>query len=231
MSKSERLFSLLQILRGHKYPLRGAVLAEKLNVSLRTLYRDIESLRAQGANIEGEAGLGYLLRTEFELSKLMLSESEIEALVLGMRWVKQFTDSELSQAAQHSLSKISALLPDKLAQQLENSPLFIAVSQNPPPFLDDVFIKLRHAIRQQLKVKITYRNKQQQCSQRIIYPFAIGFFEQAQLVAAWCELRQEFRHFRPDRIEQIELCDERYQPDRTLLLQRWQKREGDCTHR
>ncbi|MGV6987820.1 helix-turn-helix transcriptional regulator [Testudinibacter sp. P80/BLE/0925] len=231
MSKSERLFTLLQILRGHKYPLTGAVLAEKLNISLRTLYRDIDSLRAQGADIEGEAGIGYLLRKEFELSKLMLTESEIEALVLGMRWVHRSADSELSQAAKNGLSKISALLPPHLSQQLENNALFIAVSNNPPPFLDDVFIKLRHAIQRQLKVKLTYRNEKQKYSQRIIYPFAIGFFEQAQLVAAWCELRQEFRHFRPDRIIAIELCDEHYQPDRTLLLQRWQKRDGDCTHR
>ena len=231
MSKSERLFTLLQILRGHKYPLKGAVLADKLDISLRTLYRDIESLRAQGANIDGEAGIGYLLRNEFELSKLMPSEAEIEAIVLGMRWVKRYADSELSHVAQNGLSKISALLPTNLSQQLENSALFIAVSNNPEPELDQVFIKLRHAIRQQLKVKLTYRNQQQEISQRVVYPFAIGFFEQAQLVAAWCELRQEFRHFRPDRIVDIELLDEHYQPDRTLLLQRWQKRDGDCTHR
>ncbi|MGR3806655.1 helix-turn-helix transcriptional regulator [Pasteurella testudinis] len=231
MSKSERLYTLLQILRGHQYPLKGNVLASRLNISLRTLYRDIDSLRAQGANIEGEAGIGYVLRQHFELSKLMLSQSEIEALVLGMRWVHRSADSELSQAAQNGLSKISALLPLHLSQQLENSALFIAVSNNPTPFLDDVFIKLRHAIQRQLKVKLTYRNEKQKYSQRIIYPFAIGFFEQAQLIAAWCELRQAFRHFRPDRIIAIELSDERYQPERTLLLQRWQKTLGDCTRR
>ncbi|TNH03820.1 YafY family transcriptional regulator [Testudinibacter sp. TR-2022] len=229
MSKSERLFTLLQILLGHKYPLQGTLLAQRLNISLRTLYRDIDSLRAQGANIEGEAGIGYLLRKEFELSKLMLTESEIEALVLGMRWVKRYADSELSQAAENGLSKISALLPPHLSQQLQNSALFIANSNNPATFLDGVFIKLRHAIQQQLKVKLTYRDEKQQSSQRIIYPFAIGFFEQAQLVAAWCELRQAFRHFRPDRILAIELSDQHYQPDRTLLLQRWQKTLGDCT--
>ncbi|WP_052122404.1 helix-turn-helix transcriptional regulator [Chelonobacter oris] len=109
-------------------------------------------------------------------------------------------------------------IPDNLSQQLESSALFIDAGSNPPPFLDDVFIKLRHALRQQLKVKLTYRNQQQQCSQRIIYPFAIGFFEQTQLAAAWCELRQTFRYFRPDQIIAIELCDEHYQPDRTLLF-------------
>src|SRR5437667_11671613 len=121
MSRAQRLLDLIQLLRQHRWPVSGAVLAEALGVSLRTLYRDIETLRGQGAHIDGEAGIGYVLRPGFMLPPLMFSEEEIEALVLGGRWVAAQPDEPLGKAARNALAKIAAVLPDALQRSLETS--------------------------------------------------------------------------------------------------------------
>jgi predicted DNA-binding transcriptional regulator YafY len=120
MSRAQRLLDLIQLLRGYRHPVSGAVLAEALGISLRTLYRDIETLNAQGAHIDGEPGVGYVLRPGFMLPPLMFSEEEIEAIVLGSRWVADRTDAALSGAARSALAKISAVLPADLKDSLDN---------------------------------------------------------------------------------------------------------------
>jgi len=119
MSRAQRLLDLIQLLRGYRRPVSGAVLAEALGISLRTLYRDIETLNAQGAQIDGEPGVGYVLRPGFMLPPLMFSEDEIEAIVLGSRWVADRTDAALSDAARSALAKISAVLPPDLKAGLD----------------------------------------------------------------------------------------------------------------
>ena len=125
MSRAQRLLDLIQLLRGYRRPVSGAVLAEALGISLRTLYRDIETLNAQGAQIDGEPGIGYVLRPGFMLPPLMFSEEEIEAIVLGSRWVADRTDAALSGAARSALAKISAVLPPDLKDGLDTSGLLI----------------------------------------------------------------------------------------------------------
>src|SRR5881396_422406 len=125
MSRAQRLLDLIQLLRGYRRPVSGAVLAEALGISLRTLYRDIETLNAQGATIDGAPGLGYVLRPGFMLPPLMFSEEEIEALVLGSRWVADRADHRLGEAARNALAKISAVLPPELRHDLETSALLI----------------------------------------------------------------------------------------------------------
>src|SRR3954454_16786968 len=125
MSRAQRLLDLIQLLRGYRRPVSGAVLAEVLGISLRTLYRDIDTLNAQGAQIDGEPGIGYVLRRGFMLPPLMFSEDEIEALVLGTRWVARRTDKKLRGAAANVLAKIAAVLPEDLRHQLEFSGLLI----------------------------------------------------------------------------------------------------------
>ena len=125
MSRSQRLLDLIQVLRRHRRAVSGAVLAEEVGVSLRTLYRDIETLRAQGAPIDGEVGVGYMLRPGFMLPPLMFSEEEIEALVLGSRWVSERADGPLGKAARNVLAKIGAVLPDDLKQSIDASGLLI----------------------------------------------------------------------------------------------------------
>ncbi len=225
MSRAERLLDLIQILRRHRNPVSGHALAQELAISLRTLYRDIASLQAQGARIDGEPGIGYLLRPGFMLPPLMFSEDEIEALVLGSRWVAKRGDSRLAVAAQDALAKIAAVLPPDLRDDLEASTLLVgpgaAIAAG-----DAELTSIRQAIRAERKLDITYRDRTDAESRRRIWPFAIGFFERARIVAAWCELRRGFRHFRTDRITAIAPTDVRYPRRRHALLKEWRQAEG-----
>jgi len=220
MSRTERLFDLIQILRRHRYPVTGALLADELQISLRTLYRDIATLQAQGAQIDGEPGLGYVLRPGFMLPPLMFSEEEIEALVLGSRWVAERADSKLKFAARNALAKIAAILPADLRHQLDTSSLLIGPGQ-PIAAGDEELAAIRKAIRAEHKLLITYLDVNERETQRTIYPFALGFFERVRIVIAWCELRNEFRHFRTDRITQLTLPGTRYPHRRQALLKDW----------
>ncbi|QDQ26906.1 YafY family transcriptional regulator [Chitinimonas arctica] len=225
MSRAERLLDLLQLLRRHRFPVSGAALAAELGVSLRTVYRDIATLQGQGAGIAGEPGLGYVLRPGFMLPPLMFSEEELEALVLGSRWVEQRGDSRLGQAAGNALAKIAAVLPSELREQLHTSTLLAG----PGAVIaagDAEIAQIRRAIRQEHKLHIDYRDQQERSSQRVIWPFALGFFDCVRIVVAWCELRQGFRHFRTDRIAALVQLEERYPRRRQALLKEWRATEG-----
>lgn len=223
LSKTQRLFDLLQILRTHRYPVSGKQLAEALHVSLRTVYRDIVTLQGQGASIEGEPGLGYVLRPGFMLPPLMFSEEEIEALVLGSRWVARRTDKKLRLAATNVLAKISAVLPEDLRQQLEFSGLLIGPVKNPIENDDEKEAVIRLAIRKEHKLQMTYMDVKGDESQRVIWPLALGFFEEVHVIVAWCELRLDFRHFRTDRIIQLTQESMRYPKRRQVLLKKWRE--------
>lgn len=225
MSRSERLLDLLQILRRHRYPVSGTKLAAELDISVRTLYRDIAALQRQGAAIDGEAGIGYVLRPGFTLPPLMFSEEEIEALVLGSRWVADRADSRLAGAARNALAKIAAVLPDKSRAELDGSTLFIGPGEVVAD--DDVELGLiRQAIRTERKLDIRYRDQNDNGSQRTIWPIALAFFDRVRVVVAWCELRQAFRHFRTDRITALVTSETRYPRRRHALLKAWREQEG-----
>jgi predicted DNA-binding transcriptional regulator YafY len=219
------LLDLLQVLRRHRRPVSGRILAEELGVSIRTLYRDIASLQAQGAGIEGEPGIGYILRPGFMLPPLMFSEEEIEALALGSRWVARRADGALGLAARNALAKIAAVLPDDLRDELDTSTLLVATGAALAEGNIDL-AGLRKAIRAERKLTITYGDAGGAVTQRIIWPFALGFFDHARIVAAWCELRQGFRHFRADRIAGISESGDRYPRRRQSLLKEWRESLG-----
>lgn len=225
MSRAERLLDLIQILRRHRHPVSGRALANELGVSLRTLYRDIVTLQAQGARIDGEPGLGYVLRPGFMLPPLMFSEDEIEALVLGSRWVADRGDSRLGAAARDALAKIAAVLPADLRDELDASTLLVGPGASIAAG-DAELASIRQAIRAERKLDITYRDVQDAETKRLIWPFAVGFFDRARVVVAWCELRQDFRHFRTDRIAAIAATDIRYPKRRQALLKEWRQAEG-----
>ncbi|WP_087691654.1 YafY family protein [Pandoraea sp. PE-S2R-1] len=225
MSRTQRLFSLMQLLRRHRYPVAGASLAESLGVSLRTLYRDIATLQAQGAHIEGAPGLGYVLKPGFMLPPLMFSEEEIEAIVLGSRWVANRTDGALADAAGNALAKIAAVLPADLRASLEASTLLIGPGDPLPPMTVDLTV-IREAIRTERKLHLAYRDEAGKTSERVIWPFALGFFERVRMVVAWCELRDGFRHFRADRIETMTVSAARYPRGRRSLLKAWRETTG-----
>lgn len=225
MSRTERLFDLIQILRRHLYPVSGAKLAAELDVSIRTLYRDIATLQSQGAQIDGEPGMGYVLRPGFMLPPLMFSEEEIEALVLGSRWVADRADSQLQSAARNALAKIAAVLPADLRHQLNASALLVGRGE-PIAAGDEEITTIRRVIRAEKKLLISYADVNKRETQRTIWPFALGFFEKVRIVIAWCELRQQFRHFRTDRIVKITVLDFRYPQRRQALLKKWREIEN-----
>ena len=225
MSRAQRLLDLIQTLRGYRRPVSGAVLAEALGISLRTLYRDIATLNAQGAHIDGEPGLGYVLRPGFMLPPLMFSEEEIEAIVLGSRWVADRADAALSAAARSALAKIAAVLPRDLKTNVDTSSLLIGPGQATAAG-DTELPAIRAAIRSEHKMRIDYLDASGRSSRRTIWPFALGFFDRVRVVVAWCELRDGFRHFRTDRIRKVQIVDKRYPRRRQVLLKEWRASEG-----
>ncbi|WNJ92853.1 YafY family protein [Bosea sp. 685] len=227
MARSERLLSLLQVLRRHRRPVSGAVLAQELGISIRTLYRDIVTLQAQGADIEGEPGVGYVLRPGFMLPPLMFSQGELEALMLGFRWVAKLADEPMTQLAANALAKISAVLPDDLRDELENTTLLVG----PRVISDDEVVDLetvRAAIRREHKVRISYLDGDGNASERTIWPFALGYFQESRILVAWCESRDDFRHFRTDRLLDLTELDERYPRRRAVMLREWRATQADA---
>jgi len=224
LARSERLLQLMQCLRRYRRPVRAATLAEELGVSVRTLYRDIATLQAQGADIEGETGVGYILKPGFTLPPMNLSATEVEALMLGAHWVVNQADPELKAAARDVIAKLSAVLPTELSQELEATPLLAGPSpagEQPDPHLQT----LRRAIRAEQCVSLNYRNEAGQLSERVVWPIAIGFFTDARILIAWCEQRQAMRHFRTDRINQLSLLERRYPKSRRALLRLWREQQ------
>jgi predicted DNA-binding transcriptional regulator YafY len=224
LSRAQRLLDLIQAFRRHRRPVSGASLAEELGISLRTLYRDVETLKAEGAHIEGEPGVGYVLRPGFMLPPLMFSEEEIEALVLGSRWVSERADATLGQAARNALAKIGAVLPDDLRDRLDDSGLLIGRAETVPSAIE--LPAIRDAIRRERKVRISYVDVEGAETRRIIWPIALAFFERVRVVVAWCELREDFRHFRTDRIAALKPSDARYPKRRHALIKDWRLKEG-----
>jgi predicted DNA-binding transcriptional regulator YafY len=225
MSRAERLLELMQNLRLRRRPVAGAALADELSVSLRTLYRDIEALKAQGARIEGEAGLGYVLRPGFTLPPLMFSLEEVEALALGARWVEGRADEGLKKAARGALAKIAAVLPPERAEALDWPTLMAGASR----LGDEEAMSLplvRKALSLERKLELAYVDKEGRRSTRIVWPVAVGFFDHARMLAAWCETREAFRHFRLDRMAAVAVMDERPPKARRSLLRDWRRAEG-----
>src|SRR4051812_43035996 len=226
MSRSSRLLDLVQALRRHRRPVTAATLAEELGVSIRTIYRDIVTLTAQGAPVEGEAGIGYILKPGFVLPPLMLGEEEIEALVLGLRFVAQRGDPALARAAIDAAAKIGAVLPDDLSAAAAGVGLLAGPAAKEATGAPVDLALLRQAIRTERKLRVGYTDRKGQVSERVVWPFALGVFEQTRVLAAWCEAGADFRHFRADRIGACALLPERYPRRRAALLKQWRETEG-----
>jgi predicted DNA-binding transcriptional regulator YafY len=225
VARAQRLLELIQVLRRHRRPVSGQTLSDELGVSLRTVYRDIQTLIAQGASIDGEAGVGYVLRPGFVLPPLMFSDEEIEALVLGSRWVAQCTDEPLARAAQNAIAKIAAVLPPDLRDSIEGNGLLAGPGAEPKPTPIDL-TPIRQAIRTERKLVLQYADAKGGRTKRTVWPVALGFFDRVRVLAAWCELRQDYRHFRTDRIVTLQLTDKRYPRRRRAMMQEWRAIEG-----
>lgn len=201
----------------------AAVLADEMGVSLRTVYRDIATLIAQGAPIEGEAGLGYVLRPGFLLPPLMLGEDEVDAVILGLRMVAVRGDAGLERAAEDALTKILAVLPP----EREDADLSSGLLAGPNRASHTRHLEpIRRALQDERKLWLRYADKAGTATARRVWPVALGFFAEVEVLAAWCELRCGFRHFRLDRIAEAGTLDERIPKRRRLLLAEWRLAEG-----
>jgi predicted DNA-binding transcriptional regulator YafY len=223
MARTARLLELLQILRGKSQPVTAASLAASLSVSERTLYRDIAELIAQGAPIYGEAGIGYVLRPGLFLPPLMLSEAEVEAVVLGLRYVDQRGDEVLSKASASASAKIAAVLSPAAKEAMRNpialpGPAGWGYPDNAVPLA-----AFRDAIRAQAKLCIAYQAASGDRTERTVWPLAIGFMNEARVLVAWCEARQDYRTFRTDRIGAASQTGARYPGRRNHLLGLWRR--------
>jgi len=226
LSRAQRLLDLVQVLRRHRRPVSGRRLAAELGVSIRTLYRDIVTLQGQGAPIEGEPGLGYVLKPGFMLPPLMFSEEEIEALVLGSRWVADRADGALALAARDAMAKIVAVLPVDMAGRVEDAALILGPGRKALDAPEIDLAAIRQAIRAGRKATIGYSDDKGRVSERVVWPLALSFFEHVRVLVAWCELRQDFRHFRTDRLTRFAMLESRYPQRRQALLKVWREKEG-----
>ncbi|MEO8319560.1 MAG: YafY family protein [Bradyrhizobium sp.] len=225
MSRTERLLDLIQTLRRHRRPVSGAQLAGELAVSLRTIYRDIQTLIAQGAPIEGEAGIGYVLRPGFTLPPLMFSNDEIAAIALGSGLVARSADPTLAEAARNALAKIQAVLPADRGDEAGASGLLAGGIKSAAVDRVDL-APIRSAIRAEQKIWIAYEDESGVRTERRIWPISLTFCARVRLLAGWCELRASYREFRTDRISAFVEVGERYPRRRHALFKEWREIAG-----
>ena len=222
MRRADRLFHIIQILRRSRHPVTAAALAGELEVSKRTVYRDVADLIGQRVPIEGEAGLGYLLEPGFDMPPVMLTPEEIEAVVLGAQLVAKLPDPFLANSARDVVAKISSIVPEPL-RLLIAEPSVVAKPSDEPSTSDSETRSLRSAIRGGFKLRLHYRAEAGEVTERIVWPVVLGYAETRSLLIAWCELRDDFRHFRTDRILRAEVLNEPYAARRVDLRRRWER--------
>lgn len=213
----------MQVLRRYRGTVSGEVLARETGVSLRTIRRDIATLQAMGADIDGSPGVGYILRPGFLLPPLSFAEEELQALVAGARWVSRQTDDALALAAENALAKIGGVLPPEMRRALDDDALYIGRKKEDTSGLD--LARVRRAMREQRKIHIMYTDQSGAVSERTIWPIMLGFVESRRFIAGWCELRGDFRLFRTDRIVKVEFLDDHYSRNRRQLVKEWRAQE------
>ena len=227
MRRADRLFQIVQILRRTTRPITAAAIAQELEVSKRTVYRDMGDLIAQRVPISGEAGFGYLLDPSFDMPPLMLTPDEIEAVVLGAQWVAGHSDALIANAARDVVAKIASAIPQELRPFIAEPSMGIRPDLRPPVEIIDM-ADIRKAIREGRKLCLSYRSETGEVTERIVWPVILGYAETSRLLVAWCELRQGFRHFRSDRILTVTIRDDVIGLRSGELRHRWRQwREGE----
>jgi predicted DNA-binding transcriptional regulator YafY len=219
-NRSERLLVLMQALRRRRRPVTGQMLADELGISRRSLYRDIETLKSLGAVIDGEPGIGFQLRADLFLPPLMFSDEEVEALVLGLRTLIYGPDAEMSRTARDATAKIAAVLPEERRGEMDSVGLF-AMPRAVEGEQDQRLARLRQALRDEVQVSLVYHDRKGGSSERIIYPLALGYYEDRQVLVAWCTLRKDYRRFRIDGMDGVALTGDRLPEPRRTLFHRW----------
>lgn len=221
MRRADRLFDIIQTLRAAKKPVTAAMLAQKLEVTVRTVYRDVATLQARRVPIEGAPGFGYVLRQGFDLPPLMFTTEEADAIAVGAQLIRRLRDPALRDAAVSVLAKIEAVLPAATRARLDAAPFFVSPGDTHVPDGVDLS-EIRSGIRDRRKLRLRYRDETGRISRRTVWPIALAYYVDVTLIAAWCELRADYRHFRVDRIENLSILDEIYPPDDGRLMAGWQ---------
>jgi predicted DNA-binding transcriptional regulator YafY len=218
MRRAERLFQIIQILRRHRRAVTADAIAAELEVSVRTVYRDVAELIGQRVPIEGAAGVGYLLRGGFDLPPLMFTEDELEALLIGARIVDSWADPALGRAARDVLAKIAAVVPERLRPRVASLALAAPpISRRPEIGVD--MATLRRWTREEGKVRLVYVDLKDAVTERVVWPMTLAFFPPVWLLLGWCELRRDFRSFRLERTRELAFLDDRYpqEPGKRLV--------------
>ena len=218
MRRADRLFQIIQYLQGRKL-VTAKQLAERLEVSERTVYRDVQDLMLSGVPIEGEAGVGYMLRAGFHLPPLMFSPEEMEALITGARLVKSWAGDKLAMAADQAIAKIEHILPPKLKQEIGDTRLFAPGFHSYSRHTVQMDA-LRTAINKRQVLRIEYLKEDGQASAREVWPLGLFFWGAVWTLAAWCELRSDYRNFRIDRIQNLREVDRKFEETSEISLQR-----------
>jgi predicted DNA-binding transcriptional regulator YafY len=220
MRRSDRLFDVIQRLRTATRPMTAARLAADLEVTPRTIYRDIAVLQARRVPIDGEAGVGYVLRKGFDLPPLMFTADEVEAIAVGARLVRRLRDPKLQEAAESVFAKVTVVLPEALRSSLVDPHVFVSPGDAATARGVDL-AELRAAIRDSRKLYIGYADEQGRRTNRTIWPIAMAYYVDVTLVGAWCELRADYRNFRVERIQSSKVLDEHFDQDNGRLFREW----------
>jgi predicted DNA-binding transcriptional regulator YafY len=220
MRRSDRLFDIIQRLRTVSKPTTAATLAEELEVTQRTVYRDIATLQARRVPIEGAAGIGYVLRKGFDLPPLMFTIDEVEAITVGARLVRRLKDPALQQAADAVLAKVSVVVPERLRPHIADTHVYVSPGMTPEAEGADL-AEIRAAIRDSAKLYIAYADERGRRTNRVIWPIAMAYYVDVTLVGAWCELRADYRNFRVERIQSSKVLDEHFDQDGGRLFREW----------
>jgi predicted DNA-binding transcriptional regulator YafY len=222
LRRADRLFQVIQILRRARRPVTATAIAEELETSLRTIYRDIAQLMADRVPIRGEAGVGYIMEGGFDMPPLMLTPDEIEAAMLGAQWVRQRADPTLARAAADLVAKIAAVVPEHLRPLLIEPASTSHTTRKTTPDAIDI-ARVRSSIRAQGKLYLVYRDEVGHETERTVWPIAISYWDTARIIVGWCELRNAFRHFRTDRILDAQFLETRYPTPRPRLRAAWRR--------
>ncbi len=220
MRRADRLFDVIQVLRSARKPVTAAAIADELEVTVRTIYRDVATLQARRVPIEGAPGLGYVLRKGFDLPPLMFTVDEIEAITVGARLVRRLRDSELQQAAARVLDKVTVVLPASLRSHVDSAPFYVSSGSAVTPSGVDA-AQVRSAIRDRRKMRIAYLDEKNRRTRRTVWPLAMAYYVDVTLVGAWCELRKDFRNFRVEQIAASRVLAARFQDHNGQLLAKW----------
>ena len=220
MHKSERLFQLVNLLRGRRTAITAEQLSDVMEVSVRTIYRDIQALSLSGVPVDGEAGIGYILRSGYELPPLMFNFDEMQALLLGARMVEAWTDPDLATGAQRAVQKIRAVLPEPLLIHADRQ-AYRVPALNPQQESGETHRTIRRACEQQQILTLHYTDAKNNKSERRIWPLGMFFWGAHWTLVAWCEIRQDYRNFRFDRAISVEITDQHYPIDTERNLEHY----------